>query len=466
MSADRDAITAPRPTAQPAEPAEAAEPTPPAQPAQPARPAAGGRPRRVVRWVAGLLLGALLGWMVLVLVSRARGGTFWLWGLPDPAPVLLYFLGPPAALAGVAMLVLARTGWPRRDRAAVSLAAAPLGMIVLHLLLTGRTWLWVLPDLAPPILLFLAAPLTLLAGVGAARLTGHRLTRPAGRAVLLLGLTALGLGVDQAGLNLALVTGGGSAGAAPAGALRVVSWDTFTWDRRKGPAPFYQFLHAQRADVYLLQGYPGPFRPLRPDDPVALRREFPGFAIAQVGDLVTVSRFPIVAQRPLWTAQPPGTDNIDFVRAWQYGALRTDVAVGDRIVSVYNAHFYDQFAFGVGPLTPAFYRNVRGLTAGRRSQFDRLRADLLGNPNPAVVGGNLNTLPNNGDLRRLGPLTDASRASRSLYPTTFRFVRLRLWRMDWIFVSRGVAVHSYDLVDPHRLSTRSLQRAVLSLPGD
>jgi hypothetical protein len=246
----------------------------------------------------------------------------------------------------------------------------------------------------------------------------------------------------------------------------VVSWDTFTWTRRKGPAPFYQFLHAQRADIYLLQGYPGPFRPLQPNDPLDLRREFAGFAIAGIGDLVTISRFPIVAQAPLETnpQPPPGTGNIDFVKAWRYGALRTDLRVGDRVVSVYNAHFYDHFAFGVGPLTPAFYRNVRGLAAGRRTQFDRLRADLDRNPYPAVVGGNLNTLPNNGDLRRLGTLTDAGRAGRSLYPTTFRFVRLRLWRMDWIFVTPAVRVHAYDLVDPHRLSTRSLQRTVLSLP--
>jgi hypothetical protein len=36
--------------------------------------------------------------------------------------------------------------------------------------------------------------------------------------------------------------------------------------------------------------------------------------------------------------------------------------------------------------------------------------------------------------------------------------------MDWIFVTPAVRVHAYDLVDPHRLSTRSLQRTVLSLP--
>jgi hypothetical protein len=423
----------------------------------------------LARWLAqrlGLgLLGALLVWLVITLVNRAVGGSFWLWGLPDPAPMLLYFLGPPAVLAAAAWLALRRAGLPRPDRALVSLAAAALGMAALHRLLTGRTWLWVLPDLVPPPL-FLATPLALAAASAVLRLRG-RLGRTAGRAVLLIALVALGLGADQAGLDYRALTGGARDGLAPVGALRVVSWDTFTWTRRRGPGPFYRFLHDQHADVYVLQGYPGPFRPLLPGDGADLRREFAGWQLAQVGDLVTVSRFPIVAQLPLLTnpQPPPGTGNIDFVGAWRYGALRTDLRVGDRVLSVYNAHFYDHFAFNVGPLTPAFYRNVRGLAAGRRAQFDQLRADIAANPHPVVVAGNLNTLPNNGDLRRLGPLVDAGRAGHTLYPATFRFVRLNLWKLDWIFVTPRVRVHEYTLHDPHRLSTRSLQSAVVSLPA-
>jgi hypothetical protein len=196
-----------------------------------------------------------------------------------------------------------------------------------------------------------------------------------------------------------------------------------------------------------------------------LRREFPDYQLATVGSLLTISRFPIVAQIPLETnpTPPPGTGNIAFLSAWHYGALRTDLNMRGQILSVYNVFFYDRFFLHVMPLTPTFFENIHGLDTGRRAQLDRVLADIGANPNPLLVSGNLNMLPNTGDRRKLGGLKDAGRADRSLYPTSLTFFGLPLWRMDWTFTSPSIGVHHYDLIPPDGLSSRHLQDVVVSL---
>jgi hypothetical protein len=404
-----------------------------------------------VRW---LLAGLLLLWLVPTLVNQLLTGDFWLWGVPDPLPPLLYFAGPPVVLAAVAMLALARTRLPRTDRALLGAGLALLGLVVLHLLLSGRTWLWVLPDLMPP-LLFALLPVALLVTLGVLVLRHRGPGRRAGRATAVLAAAALALGAGQAGLNPAFAS---DAGPIPPGALHVVSWDTLHWDAGD-PDRFYRYLTDRHADVYLLQDYP--------DTPLAARlvAAFPGYRFATAGDLLTISRYPIVASAPLLTnpTPPAGTANIDFIQRWRYGALRTDLLVGGRVLSVYNVHFYDRFALNVLPLTPAFFRNVRGLDEGRRQQFDGVLADVRAATDPVLVSGNLNVLPNAGDLRRFAALADAG-AGRSPYPSTLTFFGLPLWRVDWTFTSPGMRVHRYDLRPAEGLSSHALQDFVISPP--
>jgi hypothetical protein len=282
--------------------------------------------------------------------------------------------------------------------------------------------------------------------------------------VAVLSVVALGLGFGQAGLNL---PGGVNDGPAPLGALRVVTWDTLDWTTDKDPDRFYDFLTKRNADVYLLQNYahtgPETFRLGADED--RLRRTFPGYEFATVGTLLTISRFPIVAQVPIETnpTPPPGTANIWYLSAWKYGMLRTDLDVRGRILSVYNVFFYDRFFLHVMPLTPAFFTNIRGLNEGRDAQLDQLLAETRSNPNPFVISGNLNVLPNTGDRHRLDVYKDAGRADGSPYPASLTFVGLSLWRMDWTFTSPTIGVHSYDLVPPDGLSSRHLQDVVLSL---
>jgi hypothetical protein len=413
----------------------------------------------VLRRVAvGAPLAALFAWLVVESVHQVVTGSPWIHGVPNPLPVLLFFLGPPIALAGIAMLALARTDLPLADRLLVSAGASLLGLVVLHVLLSGRTWVWNVPDLTPP-LLFLLGPLALAAALAPLTLRGAATRRRPALVAWALTLLALALGVGQAGLNPPALTGGIADGPAPQSALRVVSWDTLYWDSL-APDRFYQYLKAQQADIYLLQEY-------RQGEDARLRRELPGYQIATVGDLITVSRFPIVANLPFETnpQPPPGTDDIFFLKGWKWGAMRTDVLVGGRVLSAYNVHFYDQFYLNAFPLAPAFYDNIRGLDEGRRVQLDMVLSDVRQNPNPLLVSGNFNLLPNMGDMQRFAALKDAGRAGRSLYPTSLRFFGPSFWLMDRTFTTQDVGVHQFALRSPDGLSSHDLQETVISVPG-
>ncbi len=426
--------------------------------------------RVLLRWLLGVLLrwllGVLLGWLLVAFAHQVVTGSFWLWGIPDPLPLLLFFAGPLVVLAAITMLLLARSALPRPDRILVSLAAAALGLIVLHLALSGRTWLWDIPDLMPPAV-YLLLPLALLAAVAALTVRRQALARRTRWWVTLLALGALVLGAGQSGLNLRALRGG-AGGTVPPGAIRVASWDTLQWDTGGNPGRFYRYLTGQHADVYLLQDYAHPASgpPRLVDDSQRLRSAFPGYYFATAGDLLTISRFPVAASAAFETnpAPPAGTANIYFLKGWKYSALRTDLRIGGRIFSVYNVHFFDRFYLNVVPLTPTFFRNVRGLDVARRAQFTRLRADISKNPHPLLASGNFNTQPDGGDLR-LGSLTDAATRSRSPYPATFAFFGPALWRVDLTFTTPAVGVRQYDIRDPHGMSTHSLQDVLVSLPS-
>ena len=427
---------------------------------------AGAALRRLWRPLWRGLAAALLAWLLISLIHQLVTGRYWAWGVPGPLPMLLFLVGPPALLAAATMLILARSGLRRADRVLISLAAAAVGVPALHLLLAGN-WVWVLPGLLPP-LLNLLLPLALLAAAAVLHWRGM-LRRATWWAVAAALLAALALGAGQSGLNLGALSGA-DPGPAPSGAVRVVSWDTLHWDTGESPSQFYRFLVGQHADVYLLQDYShpvdGPQRPV--DDSRLLHQEFPGYYFASSADLLTISRFPIVHQVAFETnPEPPqGTANIPFLEGWKYTILRTEVRINGKLLSIYNIHFYDTFFVNVLPFSPTFFRNVHALAEARDAQFARLHADIAVNPYPVLASGNLNTLPGGSNMRLLGNLADAARASDSAYPVTFSFFGPALWRLDWTFASRNVEVWQYATRDPQGLSSHSLQDVLVTLPGN
>jgi endonuclease/exonuclease/phosphatase (EEP) superfamily protein YafD len=340
-------------------------------------------------------------------------------------------------------------------------AVSWLGYVVAHLILSGRWWPMLLPDLAPP-LVFVAVPvfLALLAA-----LTGR-----AGWRVLVLAGGALVIGLPQAGLNVAVLTA--TPVVAPPGAVRVVSWNTEYWHQTDDPVRFYRYLRSLHADVYLLQEYMNDADTPQPlDDVASLRREFPGYQIVAVGELLTLSRLPVVSVKHIdgspWL--PPYTrDSAPGVgyppSFWTIKALRTDVLLAGRTVSLYNVHLPVQVDTGLNPLGADFYRVVHQQSLRRDACLRALTADLAGSALPALVAGDFNATPAMGELRRLstGPVT-AVAPTRSLYPTSWYVNKLPLWRLDQVFLRPGLRTYGYVMRPSQGLSDHAAQDLLIGL---
>ncbi|SBT43268.1 endonuclease/exonuclease/phosphatase family protein [Micromonospora auratinigra] len=356
-----------------------------------------------------------------------------------------------------------RTRWCPATRL---LCAAALGWAVLtglHRALTGRWWFWLLPDLLPPAA-YLLVPVALAAAVPAARALRRPLPARPATAVLAAAATALALGLPDAGLNRYAWA---SRPAPPPGTLTVLAWNTGYWDQHDDPEAFLRFLVAQRADVYLLQEHlywddAAGLAGARPaPDPDRLRRAFPGYTLVARGELLTLSRFPVVGH----PAVGPDADlaaDADFGRVFTAAkVLRTDLRVGGRLLSTYNVHLPVQ----VNLAPQRFLGYVRERDAARRAQLAGLRADLAANPNPVLVAGDFNTTAAMGDLRPLRDrLRDAADAGSDVYPASWPTGRLpAVWRLDWTLTSRTVRVHRYALGEPPGLSDHRTQTALITL---
>ncbi|MCI4066785.1 endonuclease/exonuclease/phosphatase family protein [Micromonospora sp. R77] len=340
----------------------------------------------------------------------------------------------------------------RVGRTVTALAGAWLAFVVAHRLLSGRWWLWLAPELVPPVA-FVGVPVLLLVLGLLAR--GFRAR------VALLAVAGLLLGGDLAGLNPAVLT---TPPPAPPDALHLVSWNTTVWNATDDPDVFYRSLTGRHADIYLLQEYKPDDDPARRDADLArLRREFPGYQVVLRGELVTVTRFPVVGVVALPADPPAGSDwRTDY---WEVKSLRTDLLVRGRTVSVYNTHILVPLDLS-SPLRELFYRRRHEFFQRRETQYRALAADLDRNPNPVLVAGDLNTSPAMADLRRLTDrLTDAGRASGSAYPTSWTIAGRRWWRLDWTFVSPDWTVHRYRLRDAGDMSDHRMQDVRLSLGG-
>lgn len=348
--------------------------------------------------------------------------------------------------------------WCRATRVLVAVTVAWLSFVCLQHLLTGRWWFWLLPDLLPP-LTFLLVPVLLAAALPAARLLRRRVPAGATRLVLAGSVLAGALGWPYNGVDVAGAADGTGAG------LRVFAWNTGYWGQHVPRERFYAFLQAQRADVYLLQEYlhwdeaAGLDGARQVDDEAALRAAFPGYAIASRGELLTLSRLPIVARPPV------GPDR-DLAGGAGFGevfaaakVLRTDLDAGGYVISAYNVHLPVHIDLAV---SSRFFALIRERDAGRRRQLDGLRADLAANDRPAVIAGDFNTSPAMGDLATLrDTLHDANTA---LYPGSWP-AGLPLWRIDWTFTTARLVADDYRLVASDGLSDHRAQRVRIALKG-
>ncbi|WP_051367258.1 endonuclease/exonuclease/phosphatase family protein [Hamadaea tsunoensis] len=359
--------------------------------------------------------------------------------------------------------------WNRRTRFFVWFAALWVAYLVAHLVFSGVSYLFLLFDLLPPPAYLLVGVILIVAGVT---------LRAARRYVLTLAVAAILLSANLTGLNPHAVFGGGD-GAAPAGSLKIFSWNTEYWDQYDSPDQFYDFLKAQNADVYLLQEYIFwdntmnaqclPTGPRSAGDLLRLKQVFPGYTVTTRGELLTLSRLPVVATPPVapdWGRLPveDWTDVYTNVKV-----LRTDVKVGDRILSIYNTHMPVQLGEH-SLLTLDFLKDVAFADTARRDQFEGVHDDIAANRNPVLLAGDFNTSPSMGDMHWITSVADdALRANRDLYPYSWRSrstvnaFPMPLWRLDWAFTAHGVKVHDYDFMPTERMSDHRAQSLSISL---
>ncbi|MBO0610486.1 endonuclease/exonuclease/phosphatase family protein [Myceligenerans salitolerans] len=324
------------------------------------------------------------------------------------------------------------------SRVVLALALAWGAYALAGALLAGRWWLWNGLGLAPPVA-HLAVPALLVAVellAGARRL-----------GVLAATGVALLVGLGQTGVVLPAGAPPVDGSAPDAPTAVVVGWNTFSWDQGHDRQEFFAYLRSLDADVYLLQEHqhatPPDDRPRPVDDLDRVRRELPGYTAVAAGEFLTLSRHPVVdsvALRPD-DLPPPRTDWPDY---WDVRALRTDVRIGGRTVSLYNTHAPDLLNVNRSPFGRDFYEELHDSASRRTSHFTLLQDDLAANPYPVVLTGDLNVQPGSVDLRWYDGLDDAARAGGTVYPGTFP-AAFPLWRLDWMLTGDGVEVLRHEV---------------------
>ncbi|MFI6929795.1 endonuclease/exonuclease/phosphatase family protein [Streptomyces sp. NPDC050287] len=375
---------------------------------------------------------------------------------------------PPTPVGVPEEPALARPRWCLYTRLLLAAGTGWLVLVLLQYLLSGRWWAMMVLNLEPPVT-FVAVPLLLLAGIPAARLARRRVPRKPALAAGILALTGLLLGYPWSGLNPAALWEGG--GTAPPGALKVVSFNTLAWGKSTTPDRFYQALKKRNADVYLLQEYvwsdQDDANERQIDDMARIRKEFPGYHVAVQGELVTLSRYPIVSRPAIGPYRATAREaSPDWYQVYRTGkVLRSDIRVRGHLVSLYNVHIPVQVDMRESLLSPAFYRTIHDREAARRAQYRGLLDDVRANRNPLLVAGDFNTTAAMGDLRPLrSKLDDAADHGGSLWPLSWNEQgRLKLWRLDWTFTSAGLDVRRYALTALPEVSDHRLQESVVSV---
>ncbi len=286
------------------------------------------------------------------------------------------------------------------SKVVVTLATLWLFFAVLHEVLTGRVWFWVLPGMSPPIL-FAVVPVCL--ALAALAIKRSRLL------ALALAMASFIVSLPSTGINFNAFFPSDTPPRDGA-SVSIVQMNTDYWgqmrdgiltDPRDKDA-MLTYLRKLDADVYLLQEHmarKGDFaRPIT--DLSDVTEIFPEYRALTAGTLLTLTRLPVLEHRVV------NPDDGSGIRVFPPPyALRVDIQIEDRILSTYNVHMPVQVIIEKDWFSADFYYEIWRRHLVRQDEFRALTKDVIENPQPTVIAGDFNTSPAMGDNRRLLEVT-------------------------------------------------------------
>lgn len=337
--------------------------------------------------------------------------------------------------------------------------------IVLHVVLTGKVYLWNVPS-SLPTFLFVLVPIFLL-GI-------HFLIKKREKVYVVLLIFSLLLGTTQVDGNF--IRRNQDQEVSDWKSIKVFNWNTNCWDQNKDRKKFYSFLKQQKADIYILQeylyttdfgtdvtkedimkdklfslcpvisGFPACYQTVEDID--ALEREFIGYHVAVQNQFVIISKFPV--------------KNSYLDESAQYAVW--DVEIGGRVVRFFNVHML----LHVEPISPFgtyFYGMLRRRFQARELAFHNLIEDTKNLKGSYFISGDFNATKAMGVMNEVmkGKI-DTAKYSNEWIPTTLKFSGLKLWRFDYAFIPKkneNIRVKSYKSIDHRGLSDHNPLEVIL-----
>ncbi|MES2117055.1 MAG: endonuclease/exonuclease/phosphatase family protein [Pseudomonadota bacterium] len=265
------------------------------------------------------------------------------------------------------------------------------------------------------------------------------------RQVIVASLLALTLSVPMYQYVHRLPKVSKEATSAPAG-LHIVSFNTQYWhpsERELVDAVSYE-----ANDIVLFQEHlqEHPDHSWGPTNRIAqLKAAVKDRYIDAEGEVVTMSKWPIVARRGFDDGGPDGQ------------VLRTDLAVAGRTISVYNIHLPVHMHLELLDHPGRFAADLQANARRREATLKKVTDDIAANRNPVVIGGDFNSSSAMHATQWFREhLVDVYSANHcTAPPDTFRIGKLLNWRIDYIFLSRELTPTSYctrtlDNISDHR----------------
>lgn len=306
-----------------------------------------------------------------------------------------------------------------------------LSALIIHTFFSGRLSYWNLISIIPPLVFLLIIPLLIIINLRLKNFYGI---------LFILASTPLILQNSDINLNF------NSKPALTENSVKIFNWNTFFWED-SDKENFLNFIKSHNADIYHLQEYIY-LNNENVYDLDLVKRIFPDYNIANSGEFLTLSRYPISK----------------IYEGHSY-YLKVDVDIDGKILSFYNVHIPVQLDVGVIGSPQTFIRDIDRRFYWRKENIDNLVNDITENKNLYYVSGDFNSTKSMGvmdSVLKLG--TDTYSATNHLFPATWEIGQLKLWRIDYNIASQKITILDHKDINPGVYSDHWAQLVTIQLP--